>query len=115
MTLQTELNELKHRNIELEEKNKALEFKLRDPLAVKFSTGGKPTEEYLEMKNMSLQNEVDFWKKKCELLSTKYIQVLKKLKQDNDLLKQELTFDCQKVKEEFLETAKKLKRQYKKV
>jgi hypothetical protein len=67
------------------------------------------------MKNMSLQNEVEFWKKKCELLSTKYIHVLKKLKQDNDLLKQELLVDTQKYKEEILEAVKTIKKSYKKV
>ena len=83
-----------------------------------FSSGKSPVKsanEYLESKCLNLQKEIEFWKEKCSQLSSKFVDVLKKIKSDNQKMRSEVVEDYEEFKDQYSSILKKATNIYKKV
>ncbi len=107
--------DLKQRNIDLNNKNLDLENELR---VLENQGNTLDRAEYSDAGIMGLvkkDNEIRFWRDKCESLVRKYLEALRNLKEENKKMKSELLRDVKDLKEETELNVKKIKKMNKKV
>jgi len=88
--LSQQVESLDKRNAELTEKNRTLNNMIQQNKEEK--------EEEMENSQVKQSQTIKFWKQKCEVLVSKYFTVIKKLKDDNDKLRERVIVDYQKIK-----------------
>jgi len=113
--LNEELMDLKQRNIDLNNRNLDLENELR---LIENPGNTLDRAEYSDAGILGMvkkDNEIRFWRDKCESLVRKYLEALRNLKEENKKLKSELIRDVKDLREETEISVKKVKKMYKKV
>ena len=110
--LNEHIKNLKQKNLDLFHKNNELEEKLstfesRDELGkIEYSRGSY---------NPGAEKDLVFWRNKCETLVRKYMNALRSLKEDNEILKKDVLDEVNHLRTETSNNLKTIKKQYKNV
>lgn len=109
--LLNEIKDLKQSNIALQDRNLDLEREIKSVRA----RGDGEKSDYSNVLSGRKEEEIFFWKDRCETLVRKYLKVLRNLKDDNEKLKENVKKETLDIREEAIVVIKKAKKQYKKV